>query len=442
MSYFRELGRFLTAGAIAHANWERNVSTTILGSRKRLLLLALLCLPIFIVGGYALADDIGTPLPDMLGGDDAYGPTVYTLGIFLGAIVIGVLAGLITGCIGAGGGFIIAPALMSLGIRGIMAVGTDLFHIFAKAIMGATLHGKMGNIAVRVAVFFVAGSLVGATIGGIVNRTLYERDPILSDAFITTVYAVILTGLGIYAMSDYIKSRKKGETGGVHGADTEEIGNMPKKLQAINIPPMISFDKHITPGGRRVSWLFLVIAGVLVGLCAGIMGVGGGFLFFPMFVYGLGVSATTTVGTDIFQIVFTAGYAAISQYAIYGFIFYTLAMGMLLGSLMGIQIGAMVTKIVPAQTIRGFYAMAVLAGAANRLFALPGKLGAMEVLPISQSVGDTLNTIGTVLFFIIIGGFGVWVIGTFLRNIGVLKMERPDRHIPVVPAEETSSVTL
>jgi hypothetical protein len=55
-------------------------------------------------------------------------------------------AGLITGCIGAGGGFIIAPALMSAGIKGILAVGTDLFHIFAKAIMGSVIHRKLGNV--------------------------------------------------------------------------------------------------------------------------------------------------------------------------------------------------------------------------------------------------------------------------------------------------------
>jgi hypothetical protein len=131
----------------------------------------------------------------------------------------------------------------------------------------------------------------------------------------------------------------------------------------------------------------------------------------------------TTVGTDIFQIVFTAGYAAISQYAIYGFIFYTLAMGMLLGSLLGIQIGAMVTKVVPGITIRGFYAMAVLAGFVNRIFALPGKLGALDVLPISKAVGDALNTVGIWAFFIVIGAFSVWVIGTFLKNINALKRE-------------------
>ena len=87
---------------------------------------------------------------------------------------------------------------------------------------------------------------------------------------------------------------------------------------------------------RQISWLFLVLSGALVGLAAGIMGVGGGFLTFPIFVYVLGVSSMTTVGTDIFQIIFTAGYTAISQYAVYGFIFYTLAMGMLLGSLLGV----------------------------------------------------------------------------------------------------------
>ncbi len=110
---------------------------------------------------------------------------------------------------------------------------------------------------------------------------------------------------------------------------------------------MITFDEGIIPGGRQISCVFLILSGALVGLAAAIMGVGGGFLTFPIFVYVLGVSSLTTVGTDIFQIIFTAGYAGIAQYAIYGFIFYTLAMGMLLGSLLGIQMGALVTKVVP-----------------------------------------------------------------------------------------------
>jgi hypothetical protein len=137
----------------------------------------------------------------------------------------------------------------------------------------------------------------------------------------------------------------------------------------------------------------------------------------------LGVSSITTVGTDIFQIVFTAGYAAISQYAIFGFIFYTLAMGMLLGSLLGIQIGALVTRVVKGITIRGFYAMAVLAGFVNRAFALPGKLSELEVLALPEWSVQLLDRIGIWAFFLVIATFAVWVIGTFVRNVPKLRHE-------------------
>ena len=431
MNFFKEWGNFMMMGARAHAKWELDVSNTILGDRKRLLVLGLLLGSVLLVG-VAFADQIAGALPDVLGGKKAYSPAFYSTGIFIVSILIGLGAGLITGCIGAGGGFIIAPALMSAGIKGILAVGTDLFHIFAKAIMGSVIHRKLGNVSVPLAMVFLIGAIIGATGGGVINRVLYEINPVLSDAFITTVYSLMLGFLGIYAMMDFLRARKDEPDinaphgdGDVQGERVEgaEMGNLPRKLQSVKIPPMVKFDYDFTPGGRGISWVFLVLSGALVGLAAGIMGVGGGFLTFPIFVYMLGVSSMTTVGTDIFQIIFTAGYAAISQYAVYGFIFYTLAMGMLLGSLIGIQIGAMVTKVVPGITIRGFYAMAVLAGFVNRIFALPAKLGDMDVIPISKQMGSILENIGVWAFFIVIGGFSVWVIGTFLTNIRVLRGE-------------------
>jgi uncharacterized membrane protein YfcA len=432
MKFFSEWGRFMMAGARAHAEWEIQVSNTIFRDRRRMLLLALLMLPV-ILGGVAFADQIGRDLPKFLGGKEAYSPAFYSTGIFVASILIGIIAGLITGCIGAGGGFVITPALMSAGIKGILAVGTDLFHIFAKAIMGSVIHRKMGNVSVALAVVFLIGAIVGATVGGLINRVLYEINPVLSDAFITTIYALMLGFLGFYALSDFLRAtrtikRQKdfhGAGHGTHGGKDEGVstGKLPMKIQAVKIPPLVRFDYDFTPGGRSISWVFLVLSGAFVGLTAGIMGVGGGFLTFPIFVYALGVSSMTTVGTDIFQIVFTAGYASISQYAVFGFIFYTLAMGMLLGSLFGIQIGAMVTRVVKGITIRGFYAMAVLAGFVNRIFALPAKLGSMEVIPISKQTGALLDNIGIVAFFLVVGIFGVWVIGTFLKNIRVLKGE-------------------
>jgi uncharacterized membrane protein YfcA len=430
--FFKEWGRFMMTGARAHAAWEINTSKRILSSRKRMVVLGLLLIPV-ILGGIAFADQIGSTLPDVIGGKKAYSPAFYSSGIFVVSILIGLGAGLITGCIGAGGGFIIAPALMSAGIKGILAVGTDLFHIFAKAIMGTVMHRRLGNVSVPLALVFLIGAIIGATLGGAINRVLYELNPVLSDTFITTVYALMLGFLGIYALMDFLKAREAtafeqdfqkhggdSQTGRDEGAD---MGHLPRRLQAIKVPPMVRFDYDFTPGGRSISWIFLVLSGALVGLAAGIMGVGGGFLTFPIFVYMLGVSSMTTVGTDIFQIVFTAGYASISQYAIYGFIFYTLAMGMLLGSLVGIQVGSLVTKVVKGITIRGFYAMAVLAGFVNRIFALPGKLGEMGMVPISKPLGTVLDKIGIYAFFIVIIIFGIWVIGTFFKNMSTLKGE-------------------
>lgn len=423
MGFFRQWGSFMMIAARAHAKWEIDVSRTILGDRKRLIILGLLTIPA-LLGGIAFAEEISQALPDVLGGKKAYSPAFYSTGIFVASILIGLAAGLITGCIGAGGGFVIAPALMSAGIKGILAVGTDLFHIFAKAIMGTVIHRKLGNVSVSLALIFLVGAIGGATTGGVINRTLYEINPVLSDAFITTIYVIMLGTLGSYALLDFLRARKGGkQSDDLHGAGDEEAdqGNLPRKLQSVKIPPMVTFDQGLIPGGRSISAIFLVASGFLVGFAAAIMGVGGGFLTFPIFVYVLGVSSMTTVGTDIFQIVFTAGYAAVSQYAIYGFIFYTLAMGMLLGSLLGIQIGAMVTKVVPGITIRGFYAMAVLAGFINRIFVLPGKLTEMEILDLPKTVTHILDMIGIYAFFIVISVFGVWVIGTFLKNLRTLR---------------------
>jgi hypothetical protein len=317
---------------------------------------------------------------------------------------------------------------MSAGVKGILAVGTDLFHIFAKAIMGSVLHRKLGNISISLAVTFLVGSIGGATVGGYINRTLYEINPVLSDAFITTVYVFILGFLGFYGMADYFKSRKV-VVAPAKAAKTpptavmEDMTGLARKIQAVTLPPMIHFDEGVVPGGRKISAVFLVLSGFIVGIAAAIMGVGGGFLTFPIFVYVLGVSASTTVGTDILQIVFTAGYAGISQYAIYGFIFYTLAMGMLLGSLVGIQIGTLVTKVVSGVTIRGFFALAVMSAFVNRVFALPGKLAAMEYIPVTMETAAVIENVGIGIFFVALGSFAVWVIWTFISNIKTLKGE-------------------
>ena len=414
MGIFRSTYEFLKAASIAHAKWDYEVSMSIIHNRKKMWVLFLLLLPIVIV---SLAD-----AGNMLGGKTAYAPAFYSTSIFMVSIAIGLAAGLITGCIGAGGGFIITPALMAAGVKGILAVGTDVFHIFAKAIMGTTVHKKLGNVSVKLAMAFLVGSAGGTFIGGWINRLLYDKDPLLSEAFISLVYAILLGFLGAYAMMDFLRSTRGPAGGDAHGGPSGTT-DFAIKLQKMNIPPMITFDEDYVEGGKKISGVFIAMGGVIVGILAAIMGVGGGFITFPMFVYTFGVSTATTVGTDILQIIFTAGLASIAQYAIYGYVFYTLAMGMLIGSLIGIQVGALTTKVVKGIHIRGFYAVSILAGFVNRASTLPKKMVELEYISLSSATVNAIESVGNIVFWIVVAVFGLWIFSKFFSNVKTLREE-------------------
>ncbi|MBQ7738736.1 MAG: sulfite exporter TauE/SafE family protein [Desulfovibrionaceae bacterium] len=418
MGVGRQLYNFLLASSQAYAKWDLEVSTSILKNRKKLLILLALLLPI-LAGVFAEAYEYH----EMLGGKAAYAPAFYTTTIFLASIAVGLAAGLITGCIGAGGGFIITPALMAVGVKGILAVGTDLFHIFAKAIMGTTMHKKLGNVSVKLAIAFLIGSIGGTFIGGAINKSLYNADPLLSELFISTIYAVLLGFLGFYALFDFLKTTRGASTQAKQQTSGGDMTNLASKLQGLSVPPMITFDEDLIPGGRRISSWIVALGGVVVGLLAAIMGVGGGFVTFPMFVYIFGVSSMTTVGTDILQIIFTAGFAAIGQYAIYGYVFYTLAIGMLLGSLLGIQVGALTTKAVSGIHIRGFYAMSIIAGFINRVTTLPKKLVEMDMISLPMWLVNGIEQVGNVVFWVVVAFFGFWVCSKFVVNIRKLRGE-------------------
>lgn len=427
MSFPRKVFECMKAATMYHAQWDYEVSMNILRSKKRMIILVALAALVPILSLY-VAD-----AADIIGGKKAYAPSFYATTVFLVSIAVGFCAGLITGCIGAGGGFIITPALMAAGVKGILAVGTDLFHIFAKAIMGSVLHKKMGNVNMKLAAYFLIGSIIGASLGGLIQKAIYDANPVLSDAVVSIIYALILGFLSWYGISDYFKKKRSGKEPAGHGGHDEgpklvvpsatELPGMAGKLQAIRIPPMVKFDEDMVPGGRNISWLILAAGGFLVGLASSMMGVGGGFITFPMFVYVFGISTFTTVGTDIFQIIFTAGYGAISQYAIYGFVFYTLAMGMLLGSLLGIQIGALTTKVVSGMTIRMFWVITIVAGFINRASTLPKQFTDMGYIKLPKPLVEGIETGGNVLFWVTVVAFVFWVLMSFFKNIGKLREE-------------------
>src|SRR3990172_4430816 len=108
----RALFEALQFAAISQANWEREMAANVFRSKRRMVVLALLLVPIALVTVAQAAR-----LPAVLGGKKTYTPVFFTPTVFIASMLVGLCAGLITGCIGAGGGFIITPALMSVRVK-------------------------------------------------------------------------------------------------------------------------------------------------------------------------------------------------------------------------------------------------------------------------------------------------------------------------------------
>jgi uncharacterized membrane protein YfcA len=296
MNVGRRVFEFLKMGSQAHAQWDYEVSMSILKNRKRLLVLLALLLPICVVSFLEAGD--------MIGSKTAYAPAFYSTNIFLVSILIGLCAGLITGCIGAGGGFVITPALMAAGVKGILAVGTDLFHIFAKAIMGTAVHKKLGNVSVKLAVAFLVGSGGGTFIGGYINKSLMTMIR-LSELFISLVYAVLLV-LGFYALIDFIA--RKSNTRSARQQVTRQDSQTVQKGRSPH--DHLRRGLRSAAGRSQAPWRWAALSGSW--LRSGV----GGALSRSRCCLRAGVSSMTTVGTTFCRSSST-GLAAIPQYAIY-----------------------------------------------------------------------------------------------------------------------------
>ena len=184
---------------------------------------------------------------------------------------------------------------------------------------------------------------------------------------------------------------------------------------------MITFDEDF--GGRKISWLFVAMGGVIVGALASIMGVGGGFVTFPMFVYIFGVSTATTSRHRYSPDHLHCRSCIHSAVCHLRLCFLYPRHGHAHWFADRIQVGALTTKVVKGIHIRGFYAMSIIAGFINRASTLPKKLTELEYINMDKALTTNIEYAGNIIFWIVVAFFGFWVISKFITNIGKLREE-------------------
>jgi uncharacterized membrane protein YfcA len=255
------------------------------------------------------------------------------LSINVSALVsVGAVIGFMSGLLGVGGGFLMTPILMMIGVPPTVAAASDTNAIVATSASGVAAHFRLKNVDLQMGGVCLVGGLLGSAIGVQVIKVL--RNLGNADLFITFMYIVVLVGVGSFTIRDSVRKMRRGVM----------VRQTPHRREGRRVLDRLPFQMDFTRSGVRHSVLLPFGLCCMVGIMTAVMGVGGGFIMVPMMVYLLRMPAHVAVGTDLFQILFTCMGATLMQAAANHTVDVVLAILIAAGSTIGAQLGARVSR--------------------------------------------------------------------------------------------------
>ena len=273
---------------------------------------------------------------------------------------IGGVVGFLSGLFGVGGGFLLTPLMMMIGIPPAVAAASDSNQIVAAAASGAMAHTRLGNVDMKMGLIILIGGILGGTVGVQVVKVLRQLGNF--EFAVKLVYVLMLGGVGGAMFVESLRTlRKKGP------APSEAPMGNPKFSAFFNRLPL---KMHFKKSGLHTSAIFPFSIGVMVGFLAALMGVGGGFIMVPAMIYVIGMPTVVAIGTDLFQIVFTTANVTLQQAITNHTVDIVLALVLLAGSTIGAQFGARVSKVLRGEQIRVLLSVIVLVMMIKLLFDL------------------------------------------------------------------------
>jgi uncharacterized membrane protein YfcA len=278
-----------------------------------------------------------------------------SVNIFL-ILGLGGFVGLLSGIFGVGGGFLMTPLLMMFGIPPTVAAASDSNQIVGASTSGTLAHMRLGNVDIPMGLMLLIGGIVGGTLGVQVIKLLRAMGN--ADFLIAITYVIMLGGVGGYMFWESLQGLKKDKAAESGAAEPEPAPSAEpqKKSMLQSLPFQYKFEKS----GCEISVLLPLGFGVLVGILAAIMGVGGGFIMVPVMVYLLRMPMHVVVGTSLFQILFTCVNVTIMQAWSTHTVDFVLAVLLLAGSTIGAQVGTAVSKRLKADQLKIMLATLVL----------------------------------------------------------------------------------
>jgi uncharacterized membrane protein YfcA len=274
-------------------------------------------------------------------------------------LLMGFAIGFLSGMFGVGGGFILTPLLIFLGVPPAVAVGTSASQVVAASVSGAVAHWRRNNVDLQMGLFMIAGGFVGAFLGVKVLAFLIARGQL--EPFVAVSYVVLLGVVGTLMLIESVR---------VLRAAAAKTGTSMRRGGTHTWLDGLPFKVRFRHSRIYASLIPFVGIGIIVGLLTAIMGVGGGFLLVPAMIYLMRIPTRIVIGTSTVQILCVTAYTTVLQATMNYTVDMLLSVPLMAGSVVGAQFGVGFSERFKAEQLRALLALIVLAVAVRMALGL------------------------------------------------------------------------
>ena len=263
-------------------------------------------------------------------------------------LLISAAVGFLTGLLGIGGGFLMTPILIFLGIPPVYAVANGANNILAASVSGSLAHYFKNHIDIKMGVLILVGGLIGSIIGVEIFIFFLKKGTI--NSLISISYFILLSSIGLMMFYESLSEMRRIRN------NKFIKRRMHQHYWIHNLP----FKVRIHASKLYISAIGPIFFGILIGLISSLLGVGGGFILVPILIYIIGMPAKLVPGTSLFAMIFVMIIVtllhAIANYTIDIYLVFILA----LGSVIGAQLGSIISSKLAGEELRGLLSILIL----------------------------------------------------------------------------------
>jgi uncharacterized membrane protein YfcA len=262
---------------------------------------------------------------------------------------LGGVVGFLSGMFGVGGGFLLTPLLILVGVPPAVAVGTSANQIVASSASGVLSHWRRGNVDLPMGLVLLAGGFLGSTLGVWLFTALRRIGQV--DLMISLSYVLVLGTIGGTMVVESVRAMRR---------EMQPGGPPLRKLHQHHWLHGLPLKMRFRRSKLYISALLPFGVGALIGVLAAIMGVGGGFIMVPLMIYLLGMPTTVVIGTSLFQIIFVAANVSFLQSWHNQTVDVIAALLLVVGGVVGAEAGTRAGALLRGEQLRGLMGLMVL----------------------------------------------------------------------------------